>query len=855
MRCASISIGIVDYADPAYAGSDMRLRYAVGDAEAFHRYVSLAWPSPDNARNLLLRDREAAVPEDVLGAVQAVAAHGPLDLFILYLSGHGEAGLDGRGWFCLSNARPGTPSLDSEGIDRCIAQVDADAILVFVDCCHAEAVVAKSQSFSIHQGRRARIVGASCRADQRSWEDDALKRSIFSDILLRGLSTDSPLANPTGQVDVQGKLLSYLRDQVPTAVSAAKRGQSQEPVTFGFMGGPLDMPVVSTASLGRPLSITEAIRVGVRRSLVSLLVMAILALAISDLLVYHLAVSSTGAILVRPGLASTYSFLPVHLVSDLDSGLSIRDISPKSDRLLAGLASGSIWGISTRRDDHGQKPWLAKLESGLIKTTLNPVRVLAFGASPKFDVNNDPAPVTEAVFLARLQRKSTLEVGQSLYPLDAGLSWACTDKVSNQLDFTILESETPVFERDTDFIATTASADPKARAQTLANLVKLSAYRAFHEENGDKRVAEFRVFVNAAELVTGTDPGDQFRQAVAPFLGSTKGTWCALHGSFVSAIAGDWQESLSGESNLRVVLQSFDRSKQGDLSSAEQSMAVIGLAHLGHHRQLDPNTIHAVYAIIERDGNLDAQMPATDLLKELATSQRFSPELSGLLFAKLESKDDLSQITAANLLGRNYRFLDPSQKEVLRRWFSKEAAPNAFVSDVHEAIGFISLYETIPEDQLRLLLARLSALSRFPPEATDYRGETVIEASGDKAAVALGRVAQSALLPADVTERLANFASGRPDLEGQGELVRGLAKQWYGKTRELTKDIQVRLSDCRRDANRRELEEEVAVSAVVDLPVSDRKQTLDQLVAAWSLEVEPSQRIALAKIIGHVGGA
>jgi hypothetical protein len=82
-----------------------------------------------------------------------------------------------------------------------------------------------------------------------------------------------------------------------------------------------------------------------------------------------------------------------------------------------------------------------------------------------------------------------------------------------------------------------------------------------------------------------------------------------------------------------------------------------------------------------------------------------------------------------------------------------------------------------------------------------------------------------------------------------------LAKQWYGKTRELTKDIQVRLSDCRRDANRRELEEEVAVSAVLDLPVSDRKQTLDQLVAAWSLEVEPSQRIALAKIIGHVGGA
>lgn len=122
MRCASVSIGIVDYADPAYAVSEMRLRYAVSDAEAFHRYASLAWPSPDNARHLLLQNREAAVTEDVLAAVQAVAS-GPLDLFILYLSGHGEGGIAGRGWFCLSSARPGSLSFDSEAIDRCIAHV------------------------------------------------------------------------------------------------------------------------------------------------------------------------------------------------------------------------------------------------------------------------------------------------------------------------------------------------------------------------------------------------------------------------------------------------------------------------------------------------------------------------------------------------------------------------------------------------------------------------------------------------------------------------------------------------------------------------------------------------------------
>src|SRR5262245_55327007 len=153
MRCASVSIGIVDYANPFYSGSDMRLRYSVGDAEAFHRYMSLGWPSGDKPRHVLLRDREAVIGR-LMAGVAAVGGDGPLDLFVLYLSGHGEVSTDGAGWFCLADAKPCFPSLDSAAIDQCLAAADAHCVIVFIDCCHAEAVVAGSQSFAIRKGRR-----------------------------------------------------------------------------------------------------------------------------------------------------------------------------------------------------------------------------------------------------------------------------------------------------------------------------------------------------------------------------------------------------------------------------------------------------------------------------------------------------------------------------------------------------------------------------------------------------------------------------------------------------------------------------------------------------------------------------
>jgi len=367
MRCASLSIGIVDYHDPNYTASDMRLRYARGDAEAFHRYVSLGWPLGAESGHFLLCDREATMGS-VRDAFDAISASGPFDLFFLYLSGHGEIAADGSGWFCLADALPGQPSFDGAAIDRCLSAIGADYLIVFIDCCHAEAVITGSRSSAVRTDRRAHVVAASCRADQRAWEDDSLKRSVFSDILLRGLSTDSPIADTRGQVDVQARLLPHLRDQAPIAASALKRGQDQDPVTSGFMSGPLTLPVVSTKSLGRPLTVPEAIRAGVRRFLVASLVTIVVALIAGDALIFHIAVDPAGELLVRPGLPMTYAALPFHLIPTFDTGLSVRDFearNSKNDKLLAAVASGSLWGVATHRDGHGLKTWLEPLMPAL----------------------------------------------------------------------------------------------------------------------------------------------------------------------------------------------------------------------------------------------------------------------------------------------------------------------------------------------------------------------------------------------------------------------------------------------------------------------------------------------------------
>ena len=338
MRVASLAVGIVDYRDARLSASLAKLQFAAEDARAFHRYAAAAWPGPEHL-HLLIVDAEAG-DQGVEDAFRAVAAAGDLDLFLLYLSGHGETGEHG-GWFCLADARSGSPSLDSARLDRLLSTLSAVRTFVVADYCFAEASLSGSNFFSTLGPSLARLFVASARRSQKAWEDDGLKRSILSDILLRSLASTSPLADREGMVEVGAQLLPYRREQVPLEAASRKRGAVQEPVEGGVAAAPIRLPTVSARDMRRPLTVTQALRARLRKILGGIALAIVGGWLVLDLLLFHLALGPAGAIEVRPGPAALYSLAPFHIGRQIDTGFTATDLSRGDQAAFRRLSRGA----------------------------------------------------------------------------------------------------------------------------------------------------------------------------------------------------------------------------------------------------------------------------------------------------------------------------------------------------------------------------------------------------------------------------------------------------------------------------------------------------------------------------------
>jgi hypothetical protein len=486
-------------------------------------------------------------------------------------------------------------------------------------------------------------------------------------------------------------------------------------------------------------------------------------------MIFHFAVDNNDQIVIRPGFPATYPIVPVHLIGTLDTNLSLREIVPTSD-LFGEVAAGSKWDVAPRRDLHGLRPWLSVLQPDLVTATRERLRAFAFGETPRFNVETDGPPTLETLFLATLQRKLPSEISRAIYPYDLTIPWSCGE-IANTIDFALLATSQDVFKRDLEWTAAVAPVEPTGRAEKFSDIVRFAAYRAANEKDDDRRLAEFDAFSTAVERIAGNSPTEAFRAATAPFLLSAKGTRCSLYASFGAAILGGDQASLFAEAELRVVFETFDRSKQGDLANVGESMAVHGLARLARRRPLDPATLQAIQAMIERDGsNVTLVTPATQLLTQIAASQALPPDMVTLLFKNLRLRPDIgvgdfTPLVSSNLLARNFSHLDPEQKKEYREWLAAQTPHNATMSDFHDALGYVGLTESLSKDELDLLESHLSVPSR------NSSVEMVIMASDEKAAVSLGRVAQFSRLPTWV---LANFsATVRDDFVGREEIIRG----------------------------------------------------------------------------------
>lgn len=837
MRVASIALGIAAYPDPVLASRQARLHFAAEDAYAFHRYMSTAW-SGDGDLHLCLIDEKAGRIE-LEQAIEKVAAVGPIDLFILYLSGHGEV-LAHQGWFCLADSRAGEPGLTSAEIDRLLSTIDAAQVLVIADYCYAEASMAGSRFFAALDGKSARFYIASARSSQKAWEDAELKRSILSDVLLKSMASGSPLAERDGTVDVETRLIPHLRQQVPLETAARKRGAVQEPVAGGSAAGPIRLPTVAARDMRRNLSISETLRMRLRQVVAVTVLTALAAWFIADILVYHLAIGPNGTVMVRPGPAMLYGLTPIHLRAEVETDFIVSDLSVRDQESFRRLSRGGMFGFTTRTDANGLAPWLAQLEPALVASSAARARMLARADTPQLDSENAP-PVQETVFVAYATAASRRAVADQVYPAPSSVDVDCRGDVGGRIDFSLLDVPPNAFARDLSWRALRIKG---AQHQSeLGQMVNAVTYRVAHASDAEQVRRDMEGLAAAVALLVSPSRPQLPRHA----------GWCeGAAASLVHVLTGDDRTHAGAEAALAEGLPSAP-SPPGAYPPHQQMAAVAALTTLISRASLQEPTVEAIVASFHRSGErLGLDTPLNRLLLETAAHHPLPQTFRSRLFDLLESEEgaaDFEAIVAFCLLARNANHLTPAEQGALRIWLDREGEANSTLSMFHEGLGYMALVLPLRSEEIGWLVAQLSPYSWLPRQAISYRGETIISVSDEEAAVALAKINQRQPLEREVVDRLLTIAAHRTDLRDRPAMLRGLG---FAQER-FDRDVVERLSTQKTSAVMRQLYIDIAIEQLRAMPFDLRAQIVSTLFKHWQRSRAPELRMALGEIIGSSG--
>ena len=157
---------------------------------------------------------------------------GPGNVFMLYLSGHGEVE-NGEYYFITSDARKSrlaTTALSGTEIRRYLHQMASNGaqVFVFLDSCHAEALYLNDENPA-----DGIVYYASCKAEEMSSESLTWKNSVYANALIIVIQgTDGSAQNSNGEITV-ASLQDYLSSMVHKETNFV-----QNPVCYhpGVMG-------------------------------------------------------------------------------------------------------------------------------------------------------------------------------------------------------------------------------------------------------------------------------------------------------------------------------------------------------------------------------------------------------------------------------------------------------------------------------------------------------------------------------------------------------------------------------------------------------------------------------------------
>jgi hypothetical protein len=404
--------------------------------------------------------------------------------------------------------------------------------------------------------------------------------------------------------------------------------------------------------------------------------------------------------------------------------------------------------------------------------------------------------------------------------------------------------------RQTGFIGRTDTAEEKYVAARMVDAERIAATWTAYPSDADEKASEFVAFADAMmALSNSTTRRSAIYSSMPAPLNLTQKSWCGLHAAFARAVLAEPDDSAVAEDEFRAMLvtAATDVSRR---PSSDELIAVEALSRLASIRPLQPSTLEAIASNVDREDDLSKMTPTHTLLDKVAAVQPLSDRLRDKLLEKLRSPNGgLDSIEAVRILASNIRFLAKEQQTEVIDWLGSHSAENRTMSDVQEALGLVSITHSLDARQVHILEEQLPRASLFAIPQANYRGELVLTAGGETAAVALGRVGQISMLSEDTLQRLRNLAIARKSLNGREEILKGLAANWYGTETNIPATALNRLKQAEGSEDWRSLEIDVAAIKVQSMEAKNRQLVLKTLTASWVKETEPELRIGLARLI------
>ncbi len=857
MRVGAAIFGISEYSDINLNTGANKLLYASEDVLSFERYVRAAW-STATLLTIECWTDHSATSSEWSSSIERLAAF-KLDLFIVYLAGHAFRTEQDNAVFCLADAHGNDGVLTSEEIDRAFESIGAGTSVLFLDCCHAEAVVAGTRFFRVLDGSRARLFLCSARSEQRAWEDSTIQHGLFSNAVIRGLADTSPLSSVDGYVDVDD-LFIFVCEDVSKRAFAQKNQARQEPVRGGMSTSRVRMPTASVAELGDQISTYQALATTFRRWLTRAAVFLIAFIVITDLSYQHLMIDSEGDIVARSGLRIFDPLRRMLPGGIIDTGFDRSDLDQNPDAntgAFSKLVNGSLLANRLRYST----AWPTKL-GPLLKTEAR--QKLSIFLHARLDDGADG--YNSAVHGPRIEEFLTLKTLDQTMDVDSvkkafaydlpNIDLGCWENIVNKIDFTLSNPSTTRFLKELDwhFLVTVDTDD---RNKSFGKLLKIVAYR--HVADARERASGIRnlKYDGVREFARLADwaRSPRFRSVISEI--KHPNSWCALSEVFVVALTDDDKAASNAEGILLAQLETYDKAETGDVLNSGAAMALSLLAIVARHRYLEERTVDRVSRFLRTDERgLDGPPEFAEWLTAIAPLMPFPKDTRGFLLDTLSApmeEHEFKQLTAFEILARNAQHLSEQDRAVVERWAQQNREKFGTFDSYVNGIAYLaaSLPDGFVHDYLSSVMARTNSARAIAPPRESWRGDMLISQSDVPEWLAISRIAQGMLLQDHVANELVAFASVASPEETRREALLAVAHQlkvirtsdWQGLRRTLARFA--------ADGQKRDLLAEATGLHICGETTAEREAHLNEILRIWTMERVPILRIGLAKTLKH----